>query len=97
MTTLKIIRKYLSYLHNIATSPIHVLGSGDFVSSIMKDANDSMDHKVATACFRWTILISKVCSSFKVTLAELVSKTEEERDKPGKGCVMLFGGGRVGL
>ena len=50
-----------------------ILGSGDFVSNILKDANDSMDDKVQQRV-SLDDLISRVCSSFELTLDELVSK-----------------------
>jgi len=50
-----------------------ILGSGDFVSNILKDANDSMDEK-ALRRVSLDDLISRVCSSFELTLDELVSK-----------------------
>lgn len=50
-----------------------ILGSGDFVSSIVKDANDAMDDK-AQRRVSLDDLVSRVCSRFKLTLDELVSK-----------------------
>jgi len=50
-----------------------ILGSGDFVSNILKDANDSMDDKVQQRV-SLDDLISRVCSSFALTFDELVSK-----------------------
>ena len=50
-----------------------ILGSGDFVSNILKDANDSMDDKVQQRV-SLDDLISRVCSNFELTLDELVSK-----------------------
>ena len=50
-----------------------ILGSGDFVSNILKDANDSMDEK-ALRRVSLDDLIYRVCSSFELTLDELVSK-----------------------
>ena len=50
-----------------------ILGSGDFVSNILKDANDSMEDKVQQRV-SLDDLISRVCSSFELTLDELLSK-----------------------
>jgi len=50
-----------------------VLGSGDFVSRVIKKGNDSIDDR---AIHRVSLedLISRVCSKFEITLDELVSK-----------------------
>jgi len=50
-----------------------ILGSGDFVLRIIKKGNDSIDDK-AMRSVSLEDLISKVCSKFKITLDELVSK-----------------------
>ena len=50
-----------------------ILGSGGFVSSIIKDTNDSMNDK-AMRRVSLDDLVSRVCSKYEVTLDELVSK-----------------------
>ena len=50
-----------------------ILGSGDFVSKIVNDANESVDAK-ALRRVSLDDLVSRVCSSYEVTLDELVSK-----------------------
>jgi len=50
-----------------------ILGSGDFVSNILKEANDSIDSKA-----QWHVslddLVFRVCSRFRITPDELASK-----------------------
>jgi putative transposase len=50
-----------------------ILGSGDFVSSIIKEANDSMDSK-AQRHVSLDDLVTRVCSRFRITPADLTSK-----------------------
>ena len=50
-----------------------ILGSGDFVSKIINDVNESVDAK-ALRRVSLDDLVSRVCSSYEVTLDELVSK-----------------------
>jgi len=50
-----------------------ILGSGDFVSNILKEANDSMDSK-AQRHVSLDDLVSRVCSRFRITPDELASK-----------------------
>jgi putative transposase len=50
-----------------------ILGSGDFVSSIVKEGNDSMDHKTQRHV-SLDDLVSRVCSRLKITPDELASK-----------------------
>ena len=50
-----------------------ILGSGDFVSSIIKEANDSLDHK-AQQHVSLDDLVTRVCSRFRITFDDLASK-----------------------
>ncbi len=50
-----------------------ILGSGDFVANVMKDANEVLEQR-AKFDISLEVLISRVCSKFEVTLDELVSK-----------------------
>ena len=54
------------------------MGSGDFVSRIIKKGNDSIDDK-AMRSVSLEDLISKVCSKFEITLDELVSKRRKRK------------------
>ena len=49
-----------------------ILGSGDFVSGVMKKANELMDDR-AKFSISLQDLVSKVCSRFEITLDELAS------------------------
>jgi hypothetical protein len=49
-----------------------ILGSGDFVSDVMKKANELMDDR-AKFSISLQALVSKVCSRFEITLDELTS------------------------
>jgi len=55
-----------------------ILGSGNFVSRILKEGNDSIDDK-AMRSVSLEDLISKVCSRFEITLDELVSKRRKRK------------------
>ena len=50
-----------------------ILGSGDFVANVMKDANEVLEQR-AKFDISLEDLISRVCSKFEITLDELVSK-----------------------
>jgi len=50
-----------------------ILGSGDFVANVMKDANEVLEQR-ARFDISLEDLISRVCSKFEITLDELVSK-----------------------
>ena len=49
-----------------------ILGSGDFVSDVMKKANELMDDR-AKFSISLQDLVSKVCSRFEITFDELIS------------------------
>jgi putative transposase len=55
-----------------------VLGSGDFVSRVIKKGNDSIDDK---SMHRVSLedLISRICLKFEITLDELVSKRRKRK------------------
>jgi len=55
-----------------------ILGSGNFVSRIIKKGNDSIDDK-AMRSVSLEDLISKVCLKFEITLNELVSKRRKRK------------------
>ena len=50
-----------------------ILGSGDFVSGVMKKANELMDDR-AKFSISLQDLVSKVCSRFEITFDELASR-----------------------
>jgi hypothetical protein len=65
-----------------------ILGSGDFVSSIIKEANDSMDYK-AKRHVSLGDLVSRVCSRFRITADELAS-TRRKREISHARAVLCY-------
>ena len=53
-----------------------ILGSGDFVANVMKDANEVLDQ---TAKFDISLdeLISRVCAKYEIRVKDLVSKSRK--------------------
>ena len=62
------------------------MGSGDFVSNVMKDANEALDQ---TAKFDISLdeLISRVCTKFEIRVKELVSKSRKRYLSQARGVV----------
>jgi putative transposase len=63
-----------------------ILGSGDFVSNVMKDANEALDQ---TAKFDISLdeLISRVCAKFEIRVKELISKSRKRYLSQARGVV----------
>ncbi|PXF57638.1 MAG: transposase [Deltaproteobacteria bacterium] len=63
-----------------------ILGSGDFVSNVMKDANEVLDQ---TAKFNISLdeLISRVCAKFEIRVKDLVSKSRKRYLSQARGVV----------
>ena len=61
-----------------------ILGSGDFVSNVMKDANEVLDQ---TAEFNISLdeLISRVCAKFEIRVKDLVSKSRKRYLSQARG------------
>ena len=61
-----------------------ILGSGDFVANVMKDANEVLDQ---TAKFDISLdeLISRVCAKFEIKVTELVSKSRKRYLSQARG------------
>jgi REP element-mobilizing transposase RayT len=63
-----------------------ILGSGDFVANVMKDANEVLDQ---TAKFDISLdeLISRVCAKFEIRVKDLVSKSRKRYLSQARGVV----------
>jgi REP element-mobilizing transposase RayT len=63
-----------------------ILGSGDFVANVMKDANEVLDQ---TAKFDISLdeLISRVCAKFEIRVKDLVSKSRKCYLSQARGVV----------
>jgi len=63
-----------------------ILGSGDFVANVMKDANEVLDQ---TAKFDISLdeLISRVCAKFEIRVKDLVSKSRKRYLSQARGVL----------
>jgi len=63
-----------------------ILGSGDFVANVIKDANEVLDQ---TAKFDISLdeLISRVCAKFEIRVKDLVSKSRKRYLSQARGVV----------
>ncbi len=72
-----------------------ILGSGDFVSGVMKKANDLMDDR-AKFSISLQDLASKVCSRFEITFDELASKSRKRQLSQARGVVCYLAVDKLG-
>ena len=63
-----------------------ILGSGDFVANVMKDANEVLDQREKFD-ISLVELISKVCAKFGITVKDLVSKNQKRQLSQARGVV----------
>ncbi|MCD4825291.1 MAG: transposase [Phycisphaerae bacterium] len=63
-----------------------ILGSGDFVANVMKDANEVLDQ---TSKFNISLdeLISRVCAKFEIRVKDLVSRSRKRYISQARGVV----------
>ncbi|PIX21207.1 MAG: hypothetical protein COZ69_15975 [Deltaproteobacteria bacterium CG_4_8_14_3_um_filter_45_9] len=72
-----------------------ILGSGDFVSSVMKKANELLDDR-AKFSISLQDLVSKVCSRFEITFDELVSKRRKRNLSQARAVFWYLAVGKLG-
>ena len=72
-----------------------ILGSGDFVSNVMKDANEVLDQ---TAEFNISLdeLISRVCAKFEIRVKDLVSKSRKRYLSQARGVACYLAVDKLG-
>ncbi len=72
-----------------------ILGSGDFVANVMKDANEVLDQ---TAKFDISLdeLISRVCAKFEIRVKDLVSKSRKRYLSQARGVVCYLAVDKLG-
>ena len=72
-----------------------VLGSGDFVMNVIKEANELLDER---AEFNLTLdeLVSRVCSRFGIMFDELVSKNRRRRLSQARAAVSYLAVDKLG-
>jgi len=72
-----------------------VLGSGDFVMNVIKEANELLDER---AEFKLTLdeLVSRVCSRFGIMFDELVSKNRRRRLSQARAAVSYLAVDKLG-
>ncbi len=63
-----------------------ILGSGDFVASVIKDANEVLDQG-AKFDISLVELISRVCDKFGIRVKDLVSKSRKRQLSQARGVV----------
>ena len=63
-----------------------ILGSGDFVANVMKDANEVLD-QIAKFDISLVELISRVCAKFGIRVKDLVSKSRKRQFSQARGVV----------
>jgi REP element-mobilizing transposase RayT len=63
-----------------------ILGSGDFVANVMKDANEVLDQR-AKFDISLDELISRVCAKFEIRVKDLVSKSRKRYLSQARGVV----------
>ena len=63
-----------------------ILGSGDFVANVMKDANEVLD-QIAKFDISLVELISRVCAKFGIRVKDLVSKSRKRQLSQARGVV----------
>jgi len=72
-----------------------ILGSGDFVSGVMKKANELMDDRA-----KFTIslqdLVSKVCSRFEITFDELASRRRKRNFSQARAVLCYLAVDKLG-
>jgi putative transposase len=61
-----------------------ILGSGDFVANVMKDANEVLDQR-AKFDISLDELISRVCTKFEIRIKDLVSKSRKRYLSQARG------------
>ncbi len=72
-----------------------ILGSGDFVSGIMKKANELMDDK-AEFSISLQDLVSKVCSRFEITFDELASRRRKRNFSQARAVLCYLAVDKLG-
>ena len=73
-----------------------ILGSGDFVSGIMKKANELMDDK-AKFSISLQDLVSKVCSRFEITFDELASRRRKRNFSQARAVLCYLAVDKLGF
>jgi len=63
-----------------------ILGSGDFVANVMKDAKEALDQR-AKFDISLVELISRVCTEFGIKVKDLVSKSRKRQLSQARGVV----------
>ena len=63
-----------------------ILGSGDFVANVMKDANEVLD-QIAKFDISLVELISRVCAKFGISVKDLVSKSRNRQLSQARGVI----------
>ena len=63
-----------------------ILGSGDFVANVIKDANEVLDQR-AKADISLDELISRVCAKFEIRVKDLVSNSRKRYLSQARGVV----------
>jgi hypothetical protein len=63
-----------------------ILGSGDFVANVMKDAKEALDQR-AKFDISLVELISRVCTEFGIRVKDLVSKSRKRQLSQARGVV----------
>ncbi len=63
-----------------------ILGSGDFVANVMKDANEVLEQR-AKVDISLDELISRICAKLEIRVKDLVSKSRKRQLSQARGVV----------